>query len=80
MVLTSCDYTGHRGEGERGELDRDELLQQHQPTKISYYLVTDCWAGSGGGKHAQGLAARQAFLAGHAQHTVSSTVDDKTNA
>ena len=33
MVLTSKDHTAHRGEGERGELDKDEHLQQHQPTK-----------------------------------------------
>ena len=63
MILTCYDHSGHRGEVERGELDKDDHLQQHQQTELSCCLVTKCWAGGGGGKKTQGVfATRQSFL------------------
>ena len=75
MFLTLHDHTGHRGEVERGELDKDDHLQQHQQEKISCCLVTKCWAGGGGEKkNIRGFCSKAVISeTRHAQHTVSST-------
>ena len=62
MILTLYDHTGHRGEVEWDELDKDDHLQQHQQTEISCCSVTKCWAGGGGEKKHKGFTARQSFL------------------